>query len=188
MERNYALGQLLYAGFVYEKCRCGVTWRHAYIKSLKNHLELLKSVAMVIDSEYSCEEDNLFWNNITDEIRRDGKLSKHYSVIVSNNRKEDKSLFISRCNKDNQHKDVIALIKRLLDDLLCELNKFVKDKDKIWRMLHALHNLPRVFLCEEEAEMENVQVMGISPKEAFEYARSIMTEKMQTLYQTYWND
>ena len=78
-------------------------------------------------------------------------------------------------------------IIRLLGDILSELDKgFRRDKEKICKLIFALHNLPRVYLSMEEPTLCLIGQRGINLDDALNYSKMSMDDEMIVCYKNYF--
>lgn len=188
MEKYSVLGELLYIGFVCEKGRCKSSgiWKRSYMESVKKNVSILKWITECMLDVFDIENDNLLLRNICNELKFDKTLGYVYPffeiliILVI-----DKNI-ITECKKENEHKEVIQLIDKMLDDISHELNKkFKKNKKLIKRLFFALHNLPRVYLNTDDLLRPSHKRMGIDSATAIEYCKSSMDLYMLWKYEEY---
>ena len=168
------IGELLYIGIVAEKGRCyKKVWRFGYKRILYKHVAALNELQKCLSSS-------------------DEKLVK--SVI------ED---FISLCNKNYEigkfynfsDKEIgelhIGINSRVVDqimdglflDLITEIQKKFIQKRKVYDLLRALHNLPRVYLVNNRDTLCELMQNPISEQDAIKYAFDNMDLSMKNKYQ-----
>lgn len=181
MEKNAVFGELLYVGLVFEKgrCRSSGIWKRSYSKSLKKHIGLLREIAKCMQKEFDIENDNYLLRKVYNEIQCDDILKKFYPFNVAIDEVSKKNYLITVCNNNNKHMKIIELMIKLFENILFELDKgFKKDKDKISRLVFALHNLPRVYLSKEECTLCMLGQDGINLDMALEYSKMSMNEEV----------
>lgn len=189
MEKYSVFGEILYIGFVLEKGRCKSSgiWGLSYTRNLKKHIKLLERVAECMQNRFDVEADNILLREVCHELQADKVLKKHYpfhKVLDKINHDEN---MITECQESNQHLEIILLIRKLLEDILTELDKGIKkDKKRIGRMIFALHNLPRVYLREKASTLFMLGQKGITTKDAFSYSKSWMDENMLSCYEQFF--
>ena len=136
--------------------------------------------------QFQKEKDNILLKQIYHEIKTDLVLQTYYpfnKVLDDVNINVD---LITYCQDENKHTEVLNLIIQLLEDVLFELDKsFRKDKDKIWKMLCSLHNLPRVYLSNDANTLCMLRQKGITVCEAFSYSKLSMDENMLSNYKDF---
>ena len=75
----------------------------------------------------------------------------------------------------------------MLGDILSELDKgFRRDKEKICKLIFALHNLPRVYLSMEEPTLCLIGQRGIDLDDALNYSKMSMDDEMIVYYKNYF--
>lgn len=189
MEKNAVFGELLYVGLAFEKGRYkskGI-WNLSYYKSLKSHIELLREIAKCMQKEFNMENDNYFLRKVYYQIQRDAILNKVYPFKISIDGINKRNCFITACNSDSGYVKLIKLIIELLESVLFELGKGLKkDKEKICRLIFALHNLPRVYLGKEMCTLCLFGQGGIDLDTALEYSKMSMDEEMKVCYKHYF--
>lgn len=174
MNIQNVVGELLYIGIVAEKGRCYKRgWGFGYKRTLYKHVAALnelqkcllltdvKSVNAVIESFFAvCEEDSeigKFYNFSEKEI---GELHVGINCIVVN-----------------------RLMEQLFLDLMTEMKKTYIKKKKVYDLLCALHNLPRVYLGKDKETLCGLMQDAISEEDAIEYAFDNMSIDMRKKYQ-----
>ena len=189
MEKNTILGELLYIGFVFEKGRCKPSgiWKRSYTRSLNWHIELLKEATECMQKRFQIEDDNIFLKKMCHEIQVDTILKNYYPFKNVLNKMDTSEAIITYCQDEIQHIEIINLMLRLLEDILTELGRGLrKDKEKICKMLFALHNLPRVYLSKEADTLCLLGESGITPEDAFVYSKLSMDKDMLSSYRHYF--
>lgn len=189
MEKNAVFGELLYIGLVFEKGRCkrsGI-WNSSYIKSLKIHIGLLIEIAKCMQKELSIEKDNYLLKTIYYEIKSDSILKNTYHFYGVIDGLDETNYLITVCKSKNEYKKIAEFIIRLLGDILSELDKgFRRDKEKICKLIFALHNLPRVYLSMEEPTLCLIGQRGIDLDDALNYSKMSMDDEMIVCYKNYF--
>ena len=185
MEKNSVLGELLYIGLIFEKTRCKSAglWKRSYFKSLNKHIDLLKKVACCLQAPFSMERDNEILKEVCLEIQSDNKL-KNYYPIKMNFAKNTCKYIITNCDGSMDRPAIVKFIICMLEDLSTELKKgFHKNKEKICKLIFSLHNLPRVYLKNNENTLCMLNQEGISSDLAFTYSKLSMDEEMKSRYE-----
>lgn len=189
MEKNAVLGELLYIGLVFEKGRCkskGI-WKRVYIQSLKKHIQLLKEVAECMQKPLCMVDDNLLLSRVLQEIHADEILRKYYPFCESKCGSDCSASMITYCQDEKIYIKITDLTIKLFDDIILELDKgFKRDKEKIIRMIFAAHNLPRVYLNEDEKTLFLLRQHAISPEDAFMYSKLSMDNKLLSKYNQFF--
>ena len=185
MEKNSVLGELLYIGLVCEKGRAKSSgiWGYSYKKSVKRHVEILKKITKCMQDEFNVENDNAFLRRVCLEINCDKTLRRCYPLKEMLSELVSGQNIITTWKEENKHVEIICLIDKMLEDILMELKKKVgKDKERISNLMHALHNLPRVYLNTEDVLRPPHEKFGIDSETAMKYCKLGMDENMLKTY------
>jgi len=165
------LAELLHIGLVAEKGRCyGRRWKCGYKKALRNHVKALHLL------QVSLQSDNL-------QKKKDA-ISDF--IIICNNNPDFGRFYTHAFGKIKETKiqetDLIHCMKvdtlfdELFFDLLAELNRFIPSHKKIYYLLCALHNLPRVYFNRSKQGLSGENGGSITEDEALQYAFSTMNK------------
>lgn len=170
------IGELLYIGIVAEKGRCyGVRWKRGYKKVLKKHIWGLAELQTCLQSSNS--DVMLQINNFVKLCNSNKEIGKLY--FFSN--KEYKELNIRRDDKNFNMTN--KLMDALFVDLKIELNRPFIHKKKVYDLLCALHNLPRVYLGENKKTLCELKQQAICEEDAIKYSFQNMNDAMRDKYQ-----
>ena len=168
------IGELLYIGIVAEKGRCyGTRWKFGYKKNLKEHIIALNELQKCLQ----ITDEELLYRTIRNFImlcEKNHEIGKFYSF-------SDKQ--IEKVKIVNGYERVNRLINELFYDLLIEIKKTYIHKRKVYDLLCALHNLPRVYLGNEKETLCNLMQHNISEEDAIKYSFSNMNSSMRKKYQ-----
>jgi len=150
MEKISLFGELLYNGFVIEKCRCKSTgfWKIGYKNTLMLHLKILKKLTECLLVADICGHDLDVLCEFAQICLDNPKIGKYHAItpeIFEKMINKDASLLV---HVDDKNDDKInQLIICLIDDALFYLNeKWLVNKKKIYMTMRALHNLPACYL------------------------------------------
>lgn len=176
MNIQNVIGELLYIGIVAEKGRCyGTRWKFGYKKTLRRHIIALNELQMCLQS-------------------MDGKsvhtvIEKFIAVCNENN---EIGKFYNFSNKTicdmyvgKSYNNVNQLLNAMFFDLLREIKKPYIRKRKVYDLLCALHNLPRVYLGKDKETLCELKQNAISEQDAIEYAFDNMSFDMKEKYQKF---
>lgn len=174
MNIQSVIGELLYIGIVAEKGRCYERrWKLGYKKTLYKHIvalnELQKCLLLTDESIVNtviekfiavCKENSEIgkFYNFSDKVT--GELHVGINYIAVNH-----------------------LINQLFLDLIIEMKKTCIRKRKVYGLLCALHNLPRVYLGKDKETLCGLMQEAISEQDAIEYAFDNMNADMKKKYQ-----
>lgn len=168
------IGELLYIGIVAEKGRCyGTRWKIGYKKILKKHiiaLNELQQCLQLMDIEKSCIKINEFIL-ICEKNAEIGKFYKFSNKKLNN------------VESGKNYINVNRLINIIFNELLVEVKKTFINKRKVYDLLCALHNLPRVYLGKDKETLCKLEQESISEQEAIEYLFENMNTDMRKKYQ-----
>lgn len=141
MNINCFIGELLYIGTSAEKGRCSTSgWPIGYKRVLKIHLSELKKTANLYTDSANAKQVLERFRRICNNKR---SIGKYYDSV-------DWDGFPFSEEINNSYPQIVNYICQLLDTALLELGKIRTDKRKVSKILRCLHNLPRVFLSENE--------------------------------------
>lgn len=170
------IGELLYIGIVAEKGRCyGMRWKFGYKRILKRHiiaLSQLQKCLKISDKELSCSIINDFFVI----CEKNSEIAKFYNFSV---KKIDELMLGKSYEKINQ------FMNELFCDLLKEINKPNINKRKVYDLLCALHNLPRVYLGSEKETLCNLKQQAISEEDAIKYTFDNLDTSLRNKYKSY---
>lgn len=189
MEKYATMGEILYIGFVCEKGRCTPNhiWKFNYGRVLKKHMQVMHQ--LLYSMMYGTIEDNNFTiKEAIKTIQQEPMLKKFYPFEANSISQDDKYLvmYIDTIEERTNYQSINKLMLSLIEELLQELKKtlFI-DKSKIYMLIRVLHNLPKVYLGNKTSTLCNLKIIGITAKEAMEYACLNMDEDTKKRYQTY---
>lgn len=168
------IGELLYIGLVAEKGRCyGVRWQFGYKRNLKKHILALNELQMCLQLKNEKKSHDTIKKFIVmcGENREIGKFYK-----FSDKQIDEARLGIS-------YDKVERLINELFLDLVTELQKPYIHKRKVYDLLCALHNLPRVYLGRDKETICDLKQLGISEEDAIKYSFDNMNTSLKEKYQ-----
>lgn len=168
MNYQNIIAVLLYIGLVAEKGRCyGGRWKIGYKKTLKNHIRALQLLQKSLQS---------------DDLQKKKEVINDFFIISIENPDFGK-FYTHTIEKIKQHPisetdsihwmKVDKLFDELFSDLLTELNRLFPSYKKIYYLLCALHNLPRVYF---DSNKQGLSGDGgyITEDEALQYAYSFI--------------
>jgi len=180
MYKQDVIGELLYIGFVAEKGRCGGRWKIGYKKTLKNHLFVLsKLVETIADKKAnmnSAIKDFLEIGIDDSQIRKFYFISKDVLSQIENEN-------ITWEEDINEFNEVNYLMKLLLNDAINEISNTFTNRRKIYNIIRALHNLPRVYLGKGKKTLCELNQIEITQEEALQYAFQNMNEIHKRKYE-----
>ncbi len=107
---------------------------------------------------------------------KDHEIAKFYSF-------KDKPLEDFQDGTNNVF--VNQLMSRLFMDLIVEINKTRIQKRRVYDLLCALHNLPRVYLGKNNETLCELMLEGILEQDAIEYAFNNMSLDMKEKYKQF---
>lgn len=173
MNIQNVIGELLYIGIVAEKGRCyGTRWKFGYKKTLRRHIFALNELQKCL--------------LLTDEQSVDNVIEK-FIVMCSKNHEIGKFYNFSDKKIGDLHVGansivVNQLMNQLFLDLTTEIKKTCIQKRKVYDLLCALHNLPRVYLGKDKETLCELMQETISEQDAIEYAFDNMNLDMKKRY------
>ncbi len=168
------IGELLYIGIVAEKGRCyGTRWKFGYKKTLRKHIIALNELQKCLQ--------------LTDEQSVNTVIEKFIAMCNEN---YEIGKFYNFSNKEigELHVGINSIVvNQLMDklflDLITEIKKTCIQKKKVYDLLCALHNLPRVYLGNDKETLCELMQKTISEQDAIEYAFDNMSSDMKKKYQ-----
>ena len=183
MEKNAFFGELLYIGFVIEKCRCRSSgfWKRRYNKTLITHLRILKKLAERLNHVSISSQDYGVLQEFTEVCKNNPNIGKYYnfSPCISTKIQESDDTLLSYVDysSDNQ---INKLIIDLIDDALFYLNeKIFINKKRIYYLIRSLHNLPLYYVKENQSLIGSCRT-PTSKKVALESSFSIVNMDDET--------
>ena len=174
MNIQNVIGELLYIGLVAEKGRCyGRRWRFGYKRIIYKHVAALNELQKYL--------------LLTDEKAVYAAIENFISVCKENS---EIGKFYDFSNKEICDLQVginSIVVNRLMDqlflDLMIEIKKTYIQNRKVYDLLCALHNLPRVYLGKDKETLCGLKQEAISEQDAIEYAFDNMSIDMKKKYQ-----
>ncbi len=189
MEKKSVYAELLYIGFVTEKGRCkskGI-WKIGYRKQLYCHMVVLNSISNCLNDDEITEKDAQAIKDL---------------FSLCNSEKEIKTVYYTKGNlfekaKQNNFKIITSndlnksnlIINKLLIEITSELLKLLEkklflNKQKIYMLIRAAHNLPRYYFNEKEETLCGLCTrISISYQDAVEFSFSNMDEETRLKYE-----
>ena len=179
MDVQEIIAEFLYIGIVAEKGRCyNRHWFFSYKKTLTMHIEALYKLSFFLETPRLDVVDAI--NEFIRFCSCNSEISKFYPFYQKIVFETDvKLLYI-------EHKRIFRAIRVLLLDLLNELNKFFPSKKKVYYLLNALHNLPRVYF-KNGGTLCGIRGCYINEDDALNYAFSNMNPKLRETYNWIFN-
>ena len=164
MDKYEQFGNLLYRLSNFEKARCDPkkSWGKSYKNSLYASLRLMDKIikTIFIDRIHLSEQDEL---QMIEEVTSIVNCEK--DVYLNENTNVNLSI---PSDTVQQYDEVNQLMVKIITQAISCLQKSNKrNRMAIWYLLHAFHNLPRVY---SNSLTDNST--PISPQEALEYAYS----------------
>lgn len=138
MDIQEIIAEIIYIGIVAEKGRCyNAYWSFAYKKTLKLHIKSLYKLSLLLDKP-SLDAVSAV-NEFISLSSSHPEISRFYSF-------QKERIFVTDITiSHKKFRRAFCVLKILFSDLLDELNKCLPNKEKVYYMLNALHNLPRVY-------------------------------------------
>lgn len=170
------IGELLYIGIVAEKGRCyGVRWRFGYRRILKRHIIALNELQKCL---YLTDEKvlNITIKKFITICEKNNEIGKFYDFSV----KQVDELKIGK-----NYEEINQFTNELFCDLLKEIKKLYINKRKVYDLLSALHNLPRVYLGSDKETLCDLKQQAISEEDAIKYTFNNMNTSLREKYQSF---
>ncbi len=175
MDVQFAIGELLYIGFVAEKGRSSMRrWGRRYKNTLRNHMRAMSEINLLL---FDSSNIDTVLQDFMDLCVSDPEIGKFYhfssgmeGIIWENN--------------GNDFPQINQFMKEILEELLEELSKRFVNKNRVYHLLRILHNLPRVYLTQGKS-LCNLQQKRISERDALRYAYQNMNVEDQEKYKQY---
>lgn len=174
MNIQNVIGELLYIGIVAEKGRCyGIRWKFGYKKILRRHILALNELQKCL-----LLADEQLVNTVIEKFIALCNQNREIGKFYNFSDKEIGELHIGiDCIVVNQ------LMNQLFLDLITEIKKTFIKKRKVYDLLCALHNLPRVYLGKDNETLCGLMQEAISEQDAIEYSFDNMSLDMKKKYQ-----
>lgn len=172
--------QILDTGISYEKGRKkGKLWGIGERKRLREEILFWQSILAFISDEEKGNQCSQKLFESLDRLCRKYNLS-NYERILEKKEEIVKSNSVFERNKDEEIK-ICNFMERLLIDMKKSLDE-ERDKEKVYRIMGILHNLPKVM---HGRNILNSTCVSISYKDAINYAKGYMNEGMKKEYAMY---
>ena len=168
------IGELLYIGIVAEKGRCyKKIWRFGYKRILYKHVAALNKLqkCLLLTDEKSV---NAAIGNFIAVCKENFEIGKFYNFSDQE---------IGELHIGINSIVVNRLMDQLFLDLMIEIKKTYIQNRKVYDLLCALHNLPRVYLGKHKETLCGLKQEAISEQDAIEYAFDNMNTDMKKKYQ-----
>lgn len=174
--------QILDTGILYEKGRkSGKLWRIGERKRLNKEVLFwnnLLDFILIEENGLECSE-KLF--DSLENLCKKYKFPNYERVL-----EKKRELVNSNCifeRRQEEELKIYSLMKCLMKDMQINLDIY-KDKEKVYRILTILHNLPKA-MHEQNILNENCNL--VSYEDALLYAQWSMDEKMKQEYKKYFD-
>lgn len=172
VNKQFFLGEVLYRLSVYEKGRCApnkIWWTKKYVTQLVNSMDFMGEIIRSLSNE-----------NITLHDYEIVKKCVECKEIFCFNEAlltqwQENNYALSSMHNLSSYKEVNKLMCNIIEKLkqnIRSLNK--KNKQKIWYLLQALHNLPKAYLNPLEESMFNYPISPITVDTAIECAQNYL--------------
>ena len=148
VNKHFFEGEALYRLSVYEKGRCTpskIRWTQKYVTQLVSSINLMDEMV-----------ESLFDGNITSrDYEIVSKCIERKEIFCFNevllNQWEENNYSLSSIHNLLPYKEVNQLMGNIIEQLKQAVNSLnKKNKEKIWYLLQALHNLPKVYLNSQQ--------------------------------------
>lgn len=178
MNIQNVIGELLYIGIVAEKGRCYERrWKFGYKKTLYKHIAALNELqkCLLLTDEGSA---NTVIEKFVAVCRENYEIGKFYNF-------SDKVIG-GELHVGINYRVINQLMDELFLDLITEMKRTCIQKRKVYVLLCALHNLPRVYLGKDKETLCGLMQEAVSEQEAIEYAFDNMNADMKKKYEHLW--
>lgn len=172
VNKHFFLGEALYRLSVYEKGRCNpskIWWTKKYVTQLVNSINFMGEMIQSLSDENITPYDY----EIVRKIIESKKMLCFNEALL--NQLKENNYDLSSIDNLSSYKEVNQLMSNIIEQLkqtIKLLNK--KNKQKIWYLLQALHNLPRVYLSPRQESMFNYPSSSITFDVALECAQNYL--------------
>lgn len=172
VNKHFLIGEALYRLSVYEKGRCApsnIWWTKKYVTQLVDSINFMGEMVKALSDENITSHDY--------EIIRKCVQKKeifYFNEVLLNQCKEN-TYFLSAHHNLSDYKEVNQLMSNIIEQLKQATQSLKrKNKYKIWYLLQALHNLPRVYLRPVPDALINFQIPPMTVDTAIECARNYL--------------
>ena len=160
MEKNNFIGECLYFLFRQYKLNPEYYLKFGRKKGFLNDMQISLKLINCLEDD-SVREVDLF------QLL---EISKHSTLLNFIRTKQN----INSIGKEAVYKNINFAMKSMAEDVIALIEKRPQQyKNKIAHLLHALHNLPRVYINEPS---EFTSLSGISEEEAMKYSKWNLSE------------
>lgn len=176
MNIQNVIGELLYIGIVAEKGRCyEAIWKFGYKKTVRRHIIALNELqkCLLINDKQLVNAEIEKFIAMCDENYEIGKFYHFSCKEIGELRFGINSIVVNQ------------LMAQLFLDLMKEIKKTFIQKRKVYDLLCALHNLPRVYLGKDKETLCKLMQDAISEQDAIKYAFDNMSLDMKKKYQEF---
>lgn len=172
VNKHFFLGEALYRLSVYEKGRCTpnkIWWTKKYVTQLVDSINFMDEMVKSVSDENITAHDY----EIVRKILESKKIFCFDETLL--NQWKENNYALSSIHNLSSYKEVNQLMINIIEQLkqtIKSLNK--KNKQNIWYLLQALHNLPKVYLSSRQESMFNYPVSSITFDVALECAKNYL--------------
>lgn len=172
--------QILDIGILYEKGRNdGKRWHIGERKRLSEEILFWQSLLVfILDEENGIECSEKLFESL-ERLCKKYKFPNYERVLAKKSELLNSNCIFER--KKEEERNIYDLMKCLMCDI--QKNLFIKDKERVYKLLTVLHNLPKA--------MHGRNILGencnsISYSNALLYTQQCMDEEMKEEYKEYF--
>ena len=189
MDKFASYGELLYIGLNAEKGRAKSRgfWKTGYKASLIKHMTFMRKIIIRMNISVFDENDRELMKEFLDICENEKSIAVFYNISqdIKKTLRSCEQLAFTSSTTDHFANSLNALLLRLVDDLLESLKVKSIDKEKVFILVRALHNLPRFYLNEKSETLFNIRQSQITYEDAVKYAFDNMDNVSKEKYQRY---
>lgn len=172
VNKQYFLGEALYRLSIYERGRCTpskILWTKKYTSQLANSINLMDEMLQALSNKKITSHDyEVIRKIITNKVQL--HINEESLNQLKNGNYTLSSVYdLSSYNEVNQ---LMNTIITQLKQSITSLNK--RNKRRIWYLLQALHNLPKVYLNSGHESLFNYPSPSISITSALKCAKNYL--------------
>jgi len=169
VDKQFFLGEALYRLSVYTKSSCSpnkIWWRKKYVVLLKNLIIFMEKMVLSLSDENITPRDY----EVVRQIVENEEIFRFNEVLLS--RWKGNNYSLSSINDLSSYKEINQLMVCIIEQLNDAVNSINPiNKHKIWYLLQALHNLPKVYLRSQPESIFGHPFPPLPSAEALEYAQ-----------------
>lgn len=174
VDKNAVIGELLYVISNYEKGRITTSkiWTRKYMESLEHSLEVMRILLLLLETDCSLTSEEMYpvFHYLRENCHKFWSGDGQTIDIINC---PSNITFWATNDVNQDYRVVIDMMKKINTQCVFLVRQNGRNRKKqLYFLLHALHNLPKVFLNPQEQTLFNLGIHPISTENAIQYAKS----------------